>query len=206
MIQFAEKPKGDELEAMKVDTQSLGLDPEEAKEKPFIASMGIYVFKKKVLAKLLNEEYTKVRVACYFKYCVHQAASTELCMPSDLRASRCGCKQCCWLRHVDMLLNSSASGCGVDALMEPRMGIITVPRASCGRCRSSYDAYMFGFHLTLTVVLCCFLPCSPTTLVARSSPTPLVARRSRRTCSATTGRTSAQSAPSLTRTSSWRAT
>jgi glucose-1-phosphate adenylyltransferase len=59
VIQFAEKPKGAELEAMKVDTQSLGLDPEEAKEKPFIASMGIYVFKKKVLAKLLNEEYTK---------------------------------------------------------------------------------------------------------------------------------------------------
>jgi ADP-glucose pyrophosphorylase len=31
----------------------LGLTPEEAKEKPFIASMGIYVFKKGVLGKCL---------------------------------------------------------------------------------------------------------------------------------------------------------
>lgn len=32
-----------------------GLTPEEAKEKPFIASMGIYVFKKQVLIDLLTE-------------------------------------------------------------------------------------------------------------------------------------------------------
>lgn len=34
-----------------------GLTPEEAKEKPYIASMGIYVFKKSALTKLLNTLY-----------------------------------------------------------------------------------------------------------------------------------------------------
>ncbi len=55
VISFSEKPKGDALEAMKVDTTILGLTPEKAKEQPFIASMGIYVFKKEVLVKLLRE-------------------------------------------------------------------------------------------------------------------------------------------------------
>jgi len=55
---FAEKPKTQEaLDAMKVDTTVLGLSPEEAKLKPYIASMGIYVFKKDVLVKLLNDVY-----------------------------------------------------------------------------------------------------------------------------------------------------
>jgi len=54
VIDFSEKPEGDALEAMKVDTTTLGLTPEEAKEKPFIASMGIYVFKKQVLIDLLR--------------------------------------------------------------------------------------------------------------------------------------------------------
>lgn len=60
IIEFAEKPKGDALEAMKVDTTAMGLSPEEAKDKPFIASMGIYVFKKQVLIDLLknNPEQT----------------------------------------------------------------------------------------------------------------------------------------------------
>jgi glucose-1-phosphate adenylyltransferase len=53
---FAEKPKGADLDAMKVDTTVLGLDKTEAKEKPFIASMGIYVFKKDVLVNLLKSD------------------------------------------------------------------------------------------------------------------------------------------------------
>jgi len=52
---FYEKPKGDALETMKVDTTTLGLTAEQAKEKPFIASMGIYVFKKQVLIDLLRK-------------------------------------------------------------------------------------------------------------------------------------------------------
>ncbi|EKV00310.1 glucose-1-phosphate adenylyltransferase [Leptolyngbya sp. PCC 7375] len=54
IVDFNEKPKGDALEAMKVNTCTLGLNPEEAKEKPFIASMGIYVFKKQTLIDLLR--------------------------------------------------------------------------------------------------------------------------------------------------------
>ena len=55
IVEFSEKPKGEALEAMKVDTTAMGLDPEQAKEKPFIASMGIYVFKKQVLIDLLRK-------------------------------------------------------------------------------------------------------------------------------------------------------
>ena len=52
---FSEKPKGEALKAMAVDTTLLGLSSEKAKELPFIASMGIYVFEKQVLLDLLNE-------------------------------------------------------------------------------------------------------------------------------------------------------
>jgi glucose-1-phosphate adenylyltransferase len=55
IVDFSEKPQGDELKAMRVDTTSLGLSPEKAIEQPYIASMGIYVFKKEVLIKLLKE-------------------------------------------------------------------------------------------------------------------------------------------------------
>lgn len=55
IISFSEKPQGEALKQMAVDTTILGLEPEEAKKKPYIASMGIYVFKKRVLEKLLKE-------------------------------------------------------------------------------------------------------------------------------------------------------
>ncbi|MEM6424079.1 MAG: glucose-1-phosphate adenylyltransferase [Cyanobacteria bacterium P01_D01_bin.128] len=60
VVDFSEKPKGDALKQMQVDTSTLGLTPEQAKENPYIASMGIYVFKKDVLVDLLrkNEEQT----------------------------------------------------------------------------------------------------------------------------------------------------
>jgi glucose-1-phosphate adenylyltransferase len=54
VIDFSEKPKGEALTAMQVDTTILGLTSAEAKQSPYIASMGIYVFKKEVLIDLLN--------------------------------------------------------------------------------------------------------------------------------------------------------
>jgi len=54
VIDFSEKPKGEALKAMKVDTSTLGLSPAEAQISPYIASMGIYVFKKHVLLNLLK--------------------------------------------------------------------------------------------------------------------------------------------------------
>jgi len=60
VIDFCEKPNEEELSKMRVDTTILGLNAEEAKKSPYIASMGIYVFKKEVLTKLLqaNPEQT----------------------------------------------------------------------------------------------------------------------------------------------------
>jgi glucose-1-phosphate adenylyltransferase len=56
VIEFKEKPKGADLEAMRVDTTKLGLSSEEAARRPFLASMGIYVFNKDVLGKLLRQD------------------------------------------------------------------------------------------------------------------------------------------------------
>jgi glucose-1-phosphate adenylyltransferase len=60
IIDFYEKPKGPALQQMRVDTTILGLSPDQARQSPYIASMGIYVFKKNVLIDLLeaNKEQT----------------------------------------------------------------------------------------------------------------------------------------------------
>lgn len=41
----------------RIDTTLLGLSPEDAKESPYIASMGVYVFKRDILLKLLRWRY-----------------------------------------------------------------------------------------------------------------------------------------------------
>jgi glucose-1-phosphate adenylyltransferase len=51
---FSEKPKGAALQAMRADTTVLGLSAEQAKQSPYIASMGIYVFEKHALHYLLQ--------------------------------------------------------------------------------------------------------------------------------------------------------
>jgi glucose-1-phosphate adenylyltransferase len=56
IVEFKEKPKGLELESMRVDTTTLGLDAAEAQARPFLASMGIYVFKYDRLEKFLAED------------------------------------------------------------------------------------------------------------------------------------------------------
>ena len=53
--QFREKPKGDALHEMKTDTAALGLNPDEAAKRPYLASMGIYLFKRDVLTDLLAD-------------------------------------------------------------------------------------------------------------------------------------------------------
>ena len=59
IIDFSEKPKGDDLRQMQVDTTILGLTKEQAQQQPYIASMGIYVFKKQVLINLLKSSLTQ---------------------------------------------------------------------------------------------------------------------------------------------------
>src|SRR5215468_7446014 len=53
--QFREKPKGDALHEMYTDTAALGLNPADATKKPYLASMGIYLFKSSVLIDLLAD-------------------------------------------------------------------------------------------------------------------------------------------------------
>jgi glucose-1-phosphate adenylyltransferase len=55
IISFSEKPKGDALLNMRVDTTAMGLTPAEAQQKPYLASMGIYVFNRQVLVDVLKQ-------------------------------------------------------------------------------------------------------------------------------------------------------
>ena len=59
IIEFKEKPKSDALEEMRVDTTQFGLTVEESASRPFLASMGIYVFDYKKLVELLDEDKTR---------------------------------------------------------------------------------------------------------------------------------------------------
>ncbi len=59
VLEFNEKPKGKALDSMAVDTTLFGIDPEQAREKPFIASMGIYVFNRQALFDLLTGDPEK---------------------------------------------------------------------------------------------------------------------------------------------------
>jgi len=56
IIEFREKPTGETLAAMQVDTTSLGLSADEARARPYLASMGIYVFKYDRLEEVLAED------------------------------------------------------------------------------------------------------------------------------------------------------
>lgn len=56
ITEFKEKPKGEDLLSMQVDTTKLGLDAAEASRRPYLASMGIYVFKYERLEQLLASD------------------------------------------------------------------------------------------------------------------------------------------------------
>lgn len=56
IIEFKEKPKGAELESMRVDTTNFGLSQEESEKRPYLASMGIYVFNYERLVELLETD------------------------------------------------------------------------------------------------------------------------------------------------------
>ncbi|AQK88787.1 ADP glucose pyrophosphorylase2 [Zea mays] len=60
VIQFSEKPKGAALEEMKVDTSFLNFAIDSPAEYPYIASMGVYVFKRDVLLDLLKSRYAEL--------------------------------------------------------------------------------------------------------------------------------------------------
>jgi glucose-1-phosphate adenylyltransferase len=53
--QFREKPTGTALEEMRTDTSRFGLSPEQSQKRPYLASMGIYLFRRSVLKELLAD-------------------------------------------------------------------------------------------------------------------------------------------------------
>lgn len=59
IVEFKEKPKGEALDQMRVDTTQFGLTSEESQARPFLASMGIYIFNYDRLVELLNEDVTR---------------------------------------------------------------------------------------------------------------------------------------------------
>lgn len=60
IVEFREKPKGAALESMRVDATQFGLEPQEAAARPFLASMGIYVFDYNRLLELLEADRSMV--------------------------------------------------------------------------------------------------------------------------------------------------
>ncbi|HTH51719.1 MAG TPA: glucose-1-phosphate adenylyltransferase [Pyrinomonadaceae bacterium] len=60
IIEFKEKPKGDALATMRVDTTGFGLTPGDAAARPYLASMGIYVFNYAKLVELLATDTSSV--------------------------------------------------------------------------------------------------------------------------------------------------
>lgn len=55
VVEFKEKPSGETLHSMKADMTHFGFEPESAARTPYLASMGIYLFNRKTLIKLLLE-------------------------------------------------------------------------------------------------------------------------------------------------------
>lgn len=78
VTEFAEKPKGDALKSMAVDTTVLGLSKAEAEKRPYIASMGIYVFKKSVLVDLLDSGKTSSKFLDFGGEIIPYAAANGL--------------------------------------------------------------------------------------------------------------------------------
>src|ERR1044071_7787179 len=60
IIEFREKPKGEALAAMRGDTTSMGLSVNDARQRPYLASMGIDVFKYDRLEEVLAEDTARL--------------------------------------------------------------------------------------------------------------------------------------------------
>ncbi|MDD3643054.1 MAG: glucose-1-phosphate adenylyltransferase [Candidatus Krumholzibacteria bacterium] len=54
IAEFREKPRGKALAEMRTDTRSLGLGAVEARRRPYLGSMGIYLFRSEVLREILG--------------------------------------------------------------------------------------------------------------------------------------------------------
>lgn len=60
---FREKPRGRALTEMRTDTRALGLSAAEARRRPYLGSMGIYLFRSEVLREILGRSPSAVDFA-----------------------------------------------------------------------------------------------------------------------------------------------
>ncbi|MDR2391241.1 MAG: glucose-1-phosphate adenylyltransferase [Planctomycetota bacterium] len=75
IIKFVEKPRTEEaLQEMQTDTSIFGLSPEEAERRPYLASMGIYIFDPRILNDLLMSDPPR---ADFGKEIIPQAIGTH---------------------------------------------------------------------------------------------------------------------------------
>jgi glucose-1-phosphate adenylyltransferase len=63
ITEFMEKPRGRELSSMKTDTRSLGLSATEARRRPYLGSMGIYIFRAEALVECLGKDVSSIDFA-----------------------------------------------------------------------------------------------------------------------------------------------
>ena len=63
ITEFMEKPHGRELASMRTDTRSLGLTATEARRRPYLGSMGIYVFRAEALVECLEKNASSIDFA-----------------------------------------------------------------------------------------------------------------------------------------------
>ena len=56
IVEFREKPAGKLLDGMRTNTKSLGLSAAESKRRPYLGSMGVYLFKFDVLKEVLERD------------------------------------------------------------------------------------------------------------------------------------------------------
>jgi len=63
IIEFREKPRGKLLRDMRTNTRTLGLPPGEARRRPYLGFMGIYLFNLDVLRDLLERDPRKIDFA-----------------------------------------------------------------------------------------------------------------------------------------------
>ncbi len=75
IVKFVEKPKTEEaLADLRTDTTLFGLTPEEAERRPYLASMGIYIFDPKTLNDLLTSDMSRTD---FGKEIIPQAITTH---------------------------------------------------------------------------------------------------------------------------------
>jgi glucose-1-phosphate adenylyltransferase len=63
ITEFREKPRGKGLDGMKTDTERLGLSISEARRRPYLGSMGIYLFRFDVLREMLGSKNNAIDFA-----------------------------------------------------------------------------------------------------------------------------------------------